>query len=348
VAVRCSRSSVTHGLKIRDAFADTSLMGTWTVPDPTISAHEREVVDQSLPTRRTRGLAFFPAHAPRRRRRVGRRSAALAIAVVATVAVGSPGTVRQQGSVIYDVPFRTRESGVTVTLDVHSYGPGPAVVLVHGGGWSDGDKSTVGDTADALAAEGFVVFAANYRLSCTDTANPLCGYHSPVPGWDVRSAVRWVRDHGAGYQVVGGVGVAGLSAGGNLAALSGVTGIERPGAVVAWSGAMDLTRVLNKPREAYVGCAFETCPELWDRASPLTHADPTSAPLYMSSGEFDPLVPPDEQDSMLVTLQAAGVDAVHHLVVGSDCHANACLNEDPTIWTESVEFLHAHLDLASN
>jgi acetyl esterase/lipase len=246
--------------------------------------------------------------------------------------------------VIPDVPYRT-VGDLTLTLDIHSNGPGPAVILVHGGAWRDGDKSQVSDTAEALAAEGFVVFNVNYRLACQGS-EPICGYLFPAAPQDVKAAFKWVRQHGAEYGVLGGIGIVGTSAGGNLAAMVAGQGGTRPDAVVAWSGAMDMTAASHvDAREQYIGCSLEACPETWHQASPITHVDRRSSPLYLSSGELDPLVPPWEQQAMVDALLAVGVEATSHIVPDSGCHARNCYAKDPAIWTETVEFLHTYLDL---
>jgi acetyl esterase/lipase len=64
-----------------------------------------------------------------------------------------------------------------------------AVLLVHGGGWSRGSKEMLGPAATALAEQGFVVLAQEYRLTG----------EAPFPAniHDVKRAIRWAKEHAA-------------------------------------------------------------------------------------------------------------------------------------------------------
>jgi acetyl esterase/lipase len=139
--------------------------------------------------------------------------------------------------------------GESLRLDVCSPdgpGPHPVAILVHGGGWSSGDKAGAekpGSGADItpwfapLTRAGFVWVSINYRLA---PAHPW-----PAGFSDVQTAIRWVKAHAAEF---GGdparIVLFGHSAGGQLACLAAVT-------------ANDDTRV-----QALVGCAAVTDLEL--------------------------------------------------------------------------------------
>src|SRR5689334_19252207 len=127
------------------------------------------------------------------RRAVGiAAGAALAITALAAPAGGAPGGV----TVKQDVTYRTVD-GEQLGLDV--YQPAkkgqnrPAVVVVHGGGWSAGDKSLFAQQSNQLAERGFVAFSINYRLA---PAHPY-----PAAVEDVEAAVAWVRTHAKEYGV---------------------------------------------------------------------------------------------------------------------------------------------------
>jgi acetyl esterase/lipase len=96
--------------------------------------------------------------------------------------------------------------GNPVTLKLDLYQPAgdrvsrrPAIVYVHGGGFSHGDKSAGADFATYFAKRGFVVVSINYRL----LAPPGCGGHAEPPPecaaaalaaqHDAQAAVRWLR-----------------------------------------------------------------------------------------------------------------------------------------------------------
>ena len=98
----------------------------------------------------------------------------------------------------------------------------PAIVVIHGGGWIEGDKSSFssqerpvpGNIID-FAALGFVAVTINYRLSS----------EAPYPAAldDCRSAVRWLRAHAEEYGIdPNHIGAYGNSAGGHLAMLLGM------------------------------------------------------------------------------------------------------------------------------
>src|SRR5438132_13076203 len=84
-----------------------------------------------------------------------------------------------------DVEY-ARPNGKAVLLDLHvPEGPGlfPAAILIHGGGFDQGSKSTnVRPLFDVLANAGFAWFSIDYRLA------PEA--HFPQAIGDVNSAIR--------------------------------------------------------------------------------------------------------------------------------------------------------------
>jgi acetyl esterase/lipase len=97
--------------------------------------------------------------------------------------------------------------------------PRPAVLLIHGGGWTSFDKSTMRNMGKFLARSGFVAFSVDYRL--------LQGTDNRWPAQldDVQRAVRWVRANAAKYGVdPDHIGAFGHSAG---RAIGGVAGHGR-------------------------------------------------------------------------------------------------------------------------
>jgi pectin methylesterase-like acyl-CoA thioesterase len=118
-----------------------------------------------------------------------------------------------------------RAGGVSLRLDVNSPdgdGPFPIAILVHGGGWSGGDKSgsdKPGNGADVspwfapLTAAKFTWFSINYRLA-PEHRWPACFE-------DVQTAIRWVRAHAAEFKGdPSRIVLFGHSAGGQLVCLS--------------------------------------------------------------------------------------------------------------------------------
>ncbi len=120
--------------------------------------------------------------------------------------------------------------------------PRPAIVVIHGGGWLEGDRSSfsskkhgVPGNIEDFAALGFVAVTINYRLSG----------EAPFPAAleDCQCAVRWLRAHATEYHIdPKHIGAYGNSAGGHLAMLLGMTGenADRVQAAASDSGPIDL------------------------------------------------------------------------------------------------------------
>jgi acetyl esterase len=70
-------------------------------------------------------------------------------------------------------------------------GPFPAVVGVHGGAWTSGDRNNNQAIDQALAAVGVVVLALDFRLA------PQAPYPASVA--DVNYGVRWLKAHAAEF-----------------------------------------------------------------------------------------------------------------------------------------------------
>lgn len=224
----------------------------------------------------------------------GRRALAAAAALsAALVACSSSGPGRV--SVVRGVEY-ARPGGTPLRLDAFvpaGRGPHPAVLLIHGGGWTRGARSDLTSDGLWLAERGFAAFAPDYRLAPR--------HRFPAALQDVRAATRWVRAHAARFGVdPARIAAFGASAGGHLAAMLAVTGSgrldrgTRVRAALSWSGAMDLTRmVADAPARVrpdvrrlvarFLGCDPAACRAPARRASPVAQVDAGDAPLFIAN-----------------------------------------------------------------
>jgi predicted esterase len=105
-----------------------------------------------------------------------------------------------------------------------------ALVWVHGGGFTSGDKTNFvpQDVAGVMARKGYVVVSVNYRLlgsdSCySDASLPVCQTAAREAKHDAQAAVRWLRANAAGLRVdPTRIGIGGESAGAITATYAGL------------------------------------------------------------------------------------------------------------------------------
>jgi acetyl esterase/lipase len=221
-----------------------------------------------------------------------------------------------------DIEYGTA-AGVSLKLDAsvpEGDGPFPIAILVHGGGWSSGDKANVGSKgggADVspwfapLTAAKFTWFSINYRLA-------------PAHRWpacfdDVQTAIRWVKAHAAEFKGdPKRIAIFGHSAGGHLATLAGVLGEgdTRVQAVVGYAPVTDfeyelpvrgglslsLQNLHNQPKEpnaASLAILRET--------APTNLVKPGLPPFLLMHGDADKTVPYQTSINFQAKLRAAGV-----------------------------------------
>lgn len=91
-------------------------------------------------------------------------------------------------------------------------GPFPAVLDMHGGGWTNGDRSECKDRDEVLAEAGIAAVALDYRQA---------GDGYPTSLIDINYAVRWLKAHAEELQIdATRIGITGQSSGGHLAMLT--------------------------------------------------------------------------------------------------------------------------------
>ncbi len=111
----------------------------------------------------------------------------------------------------------------------------PALVWVHGGGFTTGDKSSGRARATYFARLGYVAVSINYRLLSPDgcggnpNPTPVCQNAALEAQHDAQAAVRWLRANAATYKIdTSRIAMAGASAGAVTSVLA-ATHSEDPG-----------------------------------------------------------------------------------------------------------------------
>jgi acetyl esterase len=93
-------------------------------------------------------------------------------------------------------------------------GPFPTIVDVHGGAWNNGDRTNDAILNQALAAQGILTVAIDFRQP------PEAGYPASVQ--DMNLAIRWLKARAADFGGTDRVGALGVSSGGHLVLLGGL------------------------------------------------------------------------------------------------------------------------------
>ncbi len=223
--------------------------------------------------------------------------------------------------------------------------PQPAVLWIHGGGWSGGTHHQ--NQAMWLATNGYFTASAEYRLSGEAKW--------PAQIEDCKLAVRWLRANASKYHVnPDRIGVWGSSAGGHLVAFLGVSG-DRPEfegkggypgvssrvqAVADFCGPADMAggslgiqgATGEKDAPAPLGLAgapFREKPEVWKEMSPLTHVSSKAAPFLIVHGDHDKTVPILHSQHLEAALKQAGVPVEFLVVKGGGHNMRAAEGEPP-------------------
>ncbi len=146
-----------------------------------------------------------------------------------------------------DVPY-AHPGGKPVLLDLHipdGPGPFPAAILIHGGGFDEGSKSTnVRPLFDVLDKAGYAWFSIDYRMAPE--------FHFDQAKDDVSSAIRWVKQNAAEYKInPDKLALIGESAGGLLVNYAGThdTAETRVAAVVDFYGPVDYSEIAVERRD---------------------------------------------------------------------------------------------------
>lgn len=197
-------------------------------------------------------------------------------------------------------------------------GPLPAVLMIHGGGWNGGDRGQTASLSRRVAARGYVVVNATYRL--------VPGARFPAPLQDLQQALRWMR---ANAQTLGidpqRIGAWGYSAGAHLAALLG--GLS-PGdrlydqgatlkAVVAGGIPADLRKFHGGTLvPEFLGEKWSEGSVVFRESSPAAYVTPGDPPVFLYHGTWDQLVPLDQATDYKAALDAAGVPNELYLMRG--------------------------------
>jgi acetyl esterase len=164
-------------------------------------------------------------------------SAAIALAAIAAAAP------LDKKDVEYGHP-----GGHPLLLDLHvpdGPGPFPVAILVHGGGFDGGSKSTnVRPLFDVLANAGFAWFSIDYRLAPE--------FQFPQSMDDLKTAIAWVKLNATTYRLnVAKMALIGESAGGFLVNYAGTheTPQTKVAAVVDFYGPIDYGKLAELRRD---------------------------------------------------------------------------------------------------
>ncbi len=262
--------------------------------------------------------------------------------------------VREELNVVYG-----HAGGEDLQLDLFAPkdvpGPFPALVILHGGGWSKGSHELFRPIAAGFAAHGYVAATVGYRFAPR--------HKFPAQIQDVKCAVRWLRANAQRYPIDSErIGTLGFSAGGHLALLLGMTeakdGLEGDGgnagqsssvqAVINVSGPTDLTRPgWSPPIEGVIadllGGSRQQMPGVYWAASPLAYVHRGAPPVLTIHGTEDPVVPYEQAELLHTSLRKARVRSRLTPLHGKDHGENWTPQNQQRNATAILDFLDKNL-----
>jgi acetyl esterase/lipase len=248
-----------------------------------------------------------------------------------------------EGSIPSPVVYGTNDPAAQVIIpflpvDGKTAARRPALVLIHGGGWTSGDPSVFYPAARYFASRGMPSFCIGYRLVGPGTNDPSVADCLA----DCRMAMRYLRTHDQEYGIDPcRIAVLGDSAGGHLAACLGTIADSQPDPEIT-SGAnlmipcnpiLDLGpgdgntnpwfRLIQKGTAMEKKTNAETIAPTAEKIaeakslSPIHFVSSGAAPTLLMHGIDDTVVPFSGSEKFAVKLRKSGVPVELNLIPGA-------------------------------
>jgi acetyl esterase/lipase len=270
---------------------------------------------------------------------------ALLLAVSACVLL--PGNAAESARHLQDIVYANVD-GRALALDLHlpaGVTRPPLVVYLHGGAWSNGDKTQY---PEFLLAGGYAVASVEFR-STRDA-------RFPANVQDIKAAIRFLRAKAKeyGYRAER-IAISGASSGGHLAALVGTTNgaAELEGfegeylkessavqAIVSWYGASNLTTILTQSTpfglnvrepalKQLLGDLPDKVPQLAKLASPVEHVGAGDPPALLLHGTQDRQMPVNQSLELEAAYRRAKLSVDTMIVDGAGHGDKAFMTGEP-------------------
>ena len=225
-----------------------------------------------------------------------------------------------------DIEFG-RAANVSLKLDASipdGPGPFPAAILVHGGGWRNGDKAmNMRPVFQPLSDAGFAWFSVNYRMW------PDHPYPAAVD--DLVAAINFVRNHAKEYKVdPRRIAISGESAGGHLVALVGarygrklglaaVVPVYPPSDMEALAFGEDKTESASRAVLGFLGVTTPgpAAAKVFRDSSPLTWVTRDMPPFLIIHGTADKTVPYAQGMKLKAKMDKVGAECELYTVEGA-------------------------------
>jgi acetyl esterase/lipase len=222
------------------------------------------------------------------------------------------------GTIVPGATLKTFAYGSSPAEAIDVYAPpnahgAPVIVMVHGGGWRIGDKSSPGVVGNKMThwlPQDYILVSVNYGL--------LPDVKVDAQADAIARSVAYVETHAAEW---GGDGnkliLMGHSAGAHLVALTSADpsvviaqgGHAWRGTVVLDSAGLDVASVMNKRHPKLYDDAFGGDPAYWARLSPSERLKPGAVPMLLVCSTTRPDDSCGQSRAFAARIKAAGMDA---------------------------------------
>lgn len=226
-----------------------------------------------------------------------------------------PTDIPHEEDVSYLEGDRKEKADLYLPMNVPSGEKAPALIVIHGGGFNDGDKRKYRELnfCTNAAKRGYLAMSINYKLR--KSQGQVTWPHNIQ---DAKEAVRWLKLNADRLRIdPDRIGAMGGSAGGNIAAMLAMTrpedGFDGAGSRtnvstqivcgVDFYGAVDLMTYHDMKMFAKTR---EEAPELYRKASPTSYVRTNNPPLLMVHGTGDETVKLEQSQLLRSKLEAAG------------------------------------------
>ena len=228
----------------------------------------------------------------------------------------------------------------------------PAVLMIHGGGWTEGSRQANDGLADLVASMGLAVFNIDYRLA--DLAKPATRW--PAQLVDAQLAVRFLRAHAAEFGIdPQRIGAMGDSSGAQLALFLGelprivpgdqaaLYAAQRPdvAAVLDQYGPTDLAQIGPWAAHSFAAMFGNAAPPVAElqAASPLALVTSHTAPVYIVQGLADKIVPASQSTRLRDALRARGVGVTLVTYQGDHAYEGVSLDRIASLQSAAIRWL---------